>query len=120
MLRNFLSVVVEKVEDAPRLIPVLLVDHQLHLVKTIAFEQRHYLGDPLNAAYVFSGFEVDELVLDIDARSQGRSIPSHFVQALARFARVPLCVGGGISSLDQIHDLLALGVEGGTQFSVEG
>ena len=64
---------------------MLLVDHQLHLVKTIAFEQRHYLGDPLNAAYVFSGFEVDELlVLDIDARSQGRSIPSHFVQALAR------------------------------------
>ena len=96
----------------PRLIPVLLVDHQLHLVKTIAFEQRHYLGDPLNAAYVFNGFEVDELlVLDIDARSQGRSIPSHFVQALARFAQVPLCVSGGISSLDQIHDLLALGVE---------
>jgi imidazole glycerol phosphate synthase subunit HisF len=52
----------------PRLIAGLLVDAQMHLVKTTLFEQRHYLGDPLNAAYVFSGFEVDELlVLDIDA-----------------------------------------------------
>jgi imidazole glycerol-phosphate synthase subunit HisF len=96
----------------PRLIPVLLVDHQLHLVKTTVFARRNYLGDPLNAAYVFSGFEVDELlVLDIDATPQRRSIPLRFVEALARFARVPLCVGGGITSIEQIHDLLALGVE---------
>lgn len=96
----------------PRLIPALLVDSQLQLVKTINFGSRHYLGDPLNAAYVFSGFEVDELlVLDIDASSQGRCIPLPFVASLARFTSVPLTVGGGISSLEQIHDLLALGVE---------
>ena len=57
----------------PRLIPVLLVDQHLHLVKTTRFCDRHYLGDPLNAAYVFSGYEVDELmVLDIDASASGR------------------------------------------------
>ena len=96
----------------PRLIAALLVDAQRHLVKTTAFEQRHYLGDPLNAAYVFSGYEVDELlVLDIDATPQGRPIPARFVEALARFTRVPLTIGGGITSLEQIHDLLALGVE---------
>ena len=96
----------------PRLIPVLLVDDQLNLVKTTSFDHPHYLGDPLNAAYVFSGFEVYELLLlDIDASPQGRSIPFRFVEALARFARVPLCVGGGITKLEQIHDLLALGVE---------
>jgi cyclase len=96
----------------PRLIPVLLVDDQLQLVKTTGFNKRHYLGDPLNAAYVFSGFEVDELlVLDIDASTQRRSIPLPFVAALARFTSVPLTVGGGISNLEQIHDLLALGVE---------
>ena len=96
----------------PRLIPVLLVDDQLNLVKTTSFDHPHYLGDPLNAAYVFSGFEVDELLLlDIDASPQGRSIPFRFVEALARFARVPLCVGGGITKLEQIHELLALGVE---------
>lgn len=96
----------------PRLIATLLVDAQLHLVKTRSFGQRHYLGDPLNAAYVFSGFEVDELlVLDIDATPQGRPIPAAFVESLARFTSVPLSIGGGIRSLDQIHDLLALGVE---------
>lgn len=96
----------------PRLIVALLVDADLHLVKTIRFGDRHYLGDPLNAAYVFSDFEVDELlVLDIDASPAGRCIPLPFVSALARFTRVPLTVGGGISSLDQIHDLLACGVE---------
>jgi cyclase len=95
-----------------RLIASLLVDHQLHLVKTRGFSNRHYLGDPLNAAYVFSGFEVDELlVLDIDATAEGRSIPLPFVAALARFTCVPLTVGGGITTLEQIHDLLALGVE---------
>lgn len=96
----------------PRLIAALLVDAQLHLVKTIMFEQRHYLGDPLNAAYVFSGYEVDELlVFDIDATPQRRPIPARFVEALARFTRVPLTIGGGITTTEQIHDLLALGAE---------
>lgn len=96
----------------PRLIPVLLVDAHLHLVKTLVFGSRRYLGDPLNAAYVFSQFQVDELmVLDIDATSEGRSIPLGFVSALARYTSVPLTVGGGITNLKQIHDLLELGVE---------
>lgn len=96
----------------PRLIPSLLVDHQLHLVKTTRFSDRHYLGDPLNAAYVFSGYEVDELlVLDIDATPAGRTIPLPFVAALSRFTTVPLTVGGGIESLEQIEALVALGVE---------
>ena len=96
----------------PRLVASLLVDQNLHLVKTRQFADRLYLGDPLNAAYVFSGFEVDELlVLDIDATPQGRTIPLPFVEALARFTTVPLTVGGGIHRLEQIHALLALGVE---------
>jgi imidazole glycerol-phosphate synthase subunit HisF len=96
----------------PRLIVALLVDAELHLVQTTGFGQRHYLGDPLNAAYVFSGYEVDELlVLDIDATPQGRPIPLRFVEALARFTRVPLTIGGGIATLEHIHDLLAAGVE---------
>jgi cyclase len=95
-----------------RRIPVILVNDKLHMVKTTAFGDRHDLGDPLNAAYVFSGFEVDELiVLDIDATRQGRGIPLSFVQALARFTTVPLTVGGGIRTLKQIEEIVALGVE---------
>ena len=96
----------------PRLIPSLLVDSNLHLVKTTRFADRHYIGDPLNSAYIFSGFEADELlVLDIDASPENRSIPLQFVEALATFTRVPLTVGGGISKLDEIYHLLSHGVE---------
>lgn len=84
----------------------------MHLVKTKQFTDRHYLGDPLNAAYVYSGYKVDELlVLDIDATIIGRSISLAFVEALARFTRVPLTVGGGIRTVSEIQNLLALGVE---------
>jgi len=60
----------------PRLMPALLVDAQMHMGKTTLFERRHYLGYPLNAPYVFSIFDVDELlVLDIDATPDVLSIP---------------------------------------------
>ena len=95
-----------------RLIPSLLVDSSQHLVKTIQFKKRHYLGEPLNSAYIFSGFEADELlVLDIDASPEGRAIPFSFVNALASYTSVPLTVGGGISKLSQIQKLLSFGVE---------
>ena len=96
----------------PRLITSLLVDNNMHLVKTICFKSRKYIGDPLNAAYIFSNFEVDELfVLDIDASKNSCHIKYDFVEALSHFTTVPLTVGGGISKLQEIHDLLALGVE---------
>ena len=96
----------------PRLIPSLLVDSSQHLVKTIQFGSRHYLGEPLNSAHIFSGFEVDELlVLDIDASLENRTIPFNFVENLATFTKVPLTIGGGISQLSQIKKLLSLGVE---------
>tara|TARA_Y100001968_G_scaffold311645_1_gene333959 strand:+ start:776 stop:1537 length:762 start_codon:yes stop_codon:yes gene_type:complete len=96
----------------PRLITSLLVDRNLHLVKTTRFVERNYIGDPLNAAYIFSNFEVDELiVLDIDASKYSTHIKFDFVKALSHFTTVPLTVGGGIRSIDEIHDLLALGVE---------
>ena len=96
----------------PRVITSLLVDHNMHLVKTTCFNSRKYIGDPLNAAYIFSNFEVDELfVLDIDASKNCSHIRYDFVEALSHFTTVPLTVGGGISKLQEIHDLLALGVE---------
>ena len=58
-----------------RLIVSLLIDSDSHLVNTELFEKRIYIGDPLNAAYIFSNFEVDELmVLDIDASKTKKCI----------------------------------------------
>ena len=96
----------------PRILPCLLIDSSQHLVKTISFDVRTYIGDPLNAAYLFSSFEADEiLVLDIDASTESRSIRLDFVKELARFASVPLTIGGGITSLQIIEDIISLGVE---------
>ena len=95
-----------------RLIISLLLDNECHLINTKKFGERTYLGDPLNAAYIFSHYEVDEmLILDIDASKNKRVIPYKFVKALSNFTTVPLSVGGGIKSLNQIQDLLSFGVE---------
>ena len=89
-----------------------MVNSRQELVKTTCFKDENYLGDPLNAAYIFSGFEADELlVLDIDASKKKKTISLEFVNSLSTFTKVPLTVGGGISNLDQIQDILSLGVE---------
>tara|TARA_B100001989_G_scaffold204922_1_gene153489 strand:- start:17 stop:811 length:795 start_codon:yes stop_codon:yes gene_type:complete len=96
----------------PRLIPSLLVNEKQELVKTICFNDRNYLGEPLNTAYIFSAFEADELlVLDIDASKNKKCISLDFVKSLSTFTKVPLTVGGGVSNLDQIYEILSLGVE---------
>ena len=64
---------------------------ELHLIKTKKFKERNYIGDPLNAAHVFSNFEVDELiVLDIDANKNNRCIPYEFIKALSSIANLSL------------------------------
>ena len=96
----------------PRLIPSLLINSKQELVKTTHFKDQNYIGEPLNAAYIFSDFEVDELiVLDIEASINKKCISLDFVEALATFAKVPLTIGGGINNLNQINNILSLGVE---------
>ena len=95
-----------------RLIPSLLIDRNQHLVKTTQFSNRVYIGDPRNACYVLSGFRADEiLLLDIDATSEGLTPDLSLIKSIAQFASVPLTVGGGIKTLEQIDEILSLGVE---------
>ena len=50
-----------------RLIPILLLDSARRLVKTVAFRERTYVGDPFNVIRLFNDKEVDEIcILDID------------------------------------------------------
>ena len=56
-----------------RVIPVLTIDRDRRLVKTIGFGKRSYIGDPINAVRIFNTKMVDELILlDIDATTDGR------------------------------------------------
>src|SRR5438445_8638562 len=95
----------------PRVIPVLLLSDR-GLVKSTRFTDHRYIGDPLNAARLFSELEADELILlDIDASRNGRCISSHTVERIADELSMPLTVGGGISSVEDIAGLISSGAE---------
>lgn len=95
----------------PRVIPVLLLRDD-GLVKTTRFSDPKYLGDPVNVVRIFNDKEVDELVLlDIGAPRTGVATDPNLLEEIASEAFVPVCSGGGISSLEQIEQRLALGFE---------
>lgn len=95
----------------PRVTPCLLVQNR-GLVKTVRFGEPKYVGDPLNAVRIFNEKEVDELiVLDIDASVQGREPDYDLIRNLASESRMPLCYGGGVTTVDQVERLVELGVE---------
>lgn len=95
----------------PRVIPVLLLQDG-GLVKSRAFKEHRYLGDPLNAVRIFNDLQADELMfLDITATRQGRTVSPELVASIGAEACMPFAVGGGIASLEQIGALLAAGAE---------
>lgn len=95
----------------PRIIPCLLV-HNGGLVKTRKFAEPKYVGDPINAVRTFNEKEVDELiVVDIDATRLGQAPNYDLIRKLASECRMPLCYGGGVRKVEQIEQIIALGVE---------
>ena len=94
-----------------RIIPCLLI-HDDGLNKTELFKPGKYVGDPLNAVKIFNEKEVDELiVLDIDNTVQGKSPNMKVIQSLANECRMPLCYGGGITTVEQAVQIISMGVE---------
>jgi cyclase len=94
-----------------RIIPVLLLSER-GLVKSRAFGDHRYIGDHLNAARIFSDLGADELlVLDIDAAKGRRSISPNVVRDLADEISMPLSAGGGISTIEQVSEIIASGAE---------
>jgi len=95
----------------PRIIPCLLVKDG-GLVKTRKFGEPKYVGDPINAVKIFNEKEVDELiVVDIDATIEGRGPDYSLIRNLAAECNMPLCYGGGVTSVDQVDQIISLGVE---------
>lgn len=95
----------------PRIIPCLLVRNK-GLVKTVKFGPSKYVGDPINAVKIFNEKEADELiVLDIDATANGTPPDFVMIQKLAAECRMPLCYGGGVTTIEQAKRIIGLGVE---------
>jgi cyclase len=81
-------------------------------VKTVRFRDSVYVGDPINAVRIFNEKEVDELmVLDIDATSKNLEPDYDRISKLAAECRMPLCIGGGIRTVEQAQKIFSLGVE---------
>ena len=76
------------------------------------FADPKYVGDPINAVRIFNEKESDELiVLDIDATAEGRGPDFKLIANLAAECRMPLCYGGGVTTVDQARRIIGLGVE---------
>lgn len=95
----------------PRIIPTLLIDDR-DLIKTVQFGKRTYLGDPVNVVKIFNRKGIDELsILDIGATRNKKGPDYELLKDIASEAFMPLSYGGGITTMKQIHELLAIGYE---------
>ena len=94
-----------------RVIPTLL--HKgFGLVKGVRFDSRRAVGSPMQAVKVYNLRNVDELVfLDVSATSDGRGPDLSLIDELADECFMPLAVGGGIRSVDDVRALLGVGAD---------
>ncbi|MBI5682357.1 MAG: imidazole glycerol phosphate synthase subunit HisF [Deltaproteobacteria bacterium] len=94
-----------------RIIPCLDVKDG-RVVKGISFVQLRDVGDPVECALVYEEHGADELVfLDITASHEKRNIIIDVVERTAAEVSMPLTVGGGIRTLDDIKALLRAGAD---------
>src|SRR5512136_2610447 len=94
-----------------RIIPCLDVRNR-RVTKGVKFQNNIELGDPVEMAVAYSEGGCDELVFyDITASAEQRRIDLEMVKAVARAIRIPFAVGGGISNLQDMHDVILAGAE---------
>lgn len=94
-----------------RVIPTLLYKN-FTLVKGVRFDSWRRVADLLQAVNVYMVREVDELFfLDITATIQGRKPDMGLIDDFADACFMPLTVGGGVSSVEDVKDLLRAGAD---------
>ncbi len=94
-----------------RIIPCLDVKNG-RVVKGINFQSLRDAGDPVETGALYSREGADELVfLDISASQEKRALMLDVVQKTAESVFIPLTVGGGITSLDDIKNALRAGAD---------
>ncbi len=94
-----------------RVMPTLLYK-DLGLVKGKGFDSWRRTGSVMQTVKVYNMREVDEMVfLDITATDQNRHPDFELVDAIADECFMPLTVGGGIRSVDDVRHLLTVGAD---------
>lgn len=96
---------------AKRIIPCLDVDNG-RVVKGVQFVDIRDAGDPVEVARRYDKEGADEITfLDITASSDDRETIVHVVEDVAEEVFIPLTVGGGIRSVDDVHRMLNAGAD---------
>jgi imidazole glycerol-phosphate synthase subunit HisF len=96
---------------AVRVIPCLDVDGG-RVVKGINFRELRDAGDPVELAKVYDAEGADELTfLDISASHEGRATTMEIVSRTAEQVFIPLTVGGGVASVEDVDRLLRAGAD---------
>ena len=96
---------------AKRIIPCLDVTGG-RVVKGVNFLALRDAGDPVEIAARYNDQGADELTfLDITATSDGRDLILHIIEAVASKVFIPLTVGGGVRSVEDVRRLLNAGAD---------
>ncbi|MGI9294220.1 MAG: imidazole glycerol phosphate synthase subunit HisF [Pseudomonadales bacterium] len=96
---------------AKRIIPCLDVD-QGRVVKGVQFVDIRDAGDPVEVARRYNEEGADEVTfLDITASHEGRDTTYRTVEKMASEVFIPLTVGGGVRTVEDIRSLLSAGAD---------
>ena len=96
---------------AKRIIPCLDVTGG-RVVKGVNFVELRDAGDPVEIAARYNEQGADELTfLDITATSDGRDMILHIIEAVASQVFIPLTVGGGVRTVEDVRRLLNAGAD---------
>jgi cyclase len=96
---------------AKRIIPCLDVTGG-RVVKGVNFLELRDAGDPVEIAARYNEQGADELTfLDITATSDGRDLILHIIEAVASQVFIPLTVGGGVRTVEDVRRLLNAGAD---------
>lgn len=102
---------IDPVALAKRIIPCLDVDNG-RVVKGVKFENIRDAGDPVEIARRYDEQGADEITfLDITASVDGRDTTLHTVERMASQVFIPLTVGGGVRTVQDIRNLLNAGAD---------
>ena len=96
---------------AKRIIPCLDIKEG-RVVKGVSFVELRDAGDPLELSRRYNEQSADELVfLDITASHENRGLTLDLAARLARVLFIPFTIGGGISTLEDIHKIVTAGAD---------
>ncbi|MCX6074645.1 MAG: HisA/HisF-related TIM barrel protein [Campylobacterales bacterium] len=94
-----------------RIIPCVLLKNW-QLVKSVQFGSFRTIGHPTTTVRVYNARNVDELiVLDIDASLNDEPINIEVITDMANECFMPLTIGGGIKTIDDVYSVLNAGAD---------